>query len=416
MRVATLTGAEEQAEFAKGLMADKKRKHRPLGVCAKKSEKCVRSVPKYGIIVVPPNKPPTSKTETHMRKYIINRRPGQHLTYEDRIILARTWNPSVNGEGKRFSIRSFAKAMGIATETWRRELRRGATSTLVKQGFYGNKSRKFRYDYPEYDPDLAQQSIADGNANKGTGMVITNILARRFKVLVLEYKLSPYCAQMKLREEFPRTRVPSLRTWYNHIDVGDIGVHYGETPYHPGKRRKRPFAHPAHCVPGHRKMTDRPIEANERKPGHYEMDTVVSGVGGKGGVLVLQERNSRQYIIEKIKHINQSCILKALVRMIKRGAISEMLSLTTDNGTEFAYQEPIESIVKCKVYYTRAYASYEKGSIENCNRILRRWFPKKTNFNLITRSEIQAVEDIINSMPRMLLKGLSANAYKASIA
>ncbi|MBQ6339831.1 MAG: IS30 family transposase, partial [Kiritimatiellae bacterium] len=60
--------------------------------------------------------------------------------------------------------------------------------------------------------------------------------------------------------------------------------------------------------------------------------------------------------------------------------LGKVLSITTDNGCEFLDPDKIKAAVGCNVYYTRAYASWEKGSVENCNRFVRRWYPKGTDF------------------------------------
>lgn len=90
--------------------------------------------------------------------------------------------------------------------------------------------------------------------------------------------------------------------------------------------------------------------------------------------------------------------------------------MTTDNGCEFLDQKRLDRVFKAETYYTRAYASYEKGSIENCNRIVRRWFPKGTDFNAFTRREILRLEDTINSIHRQSLNGETAHAYDTRLA
>ena len=67
----------------------------------------------------------------------------------------------------------------------------------------------------------------------------------------------------------------------------------------------------------------------------------------------------------------------------------------------------------CNVYYTRAYASGEKDSVENCNRIVRRWYPKGTDFGRYTRKDINALETTINSIHRLSLKEMSATQFAA---
>jgi IS30 family transposase len=97
--------------------------------------------------------------------------------------------------------------------------------------------------------------------------------------------------------------------------------------------------------------------------------------------------------------------------MIARKAINNAISITTDNGCEFLDPDKIKSIVGCNVYYTRAYASWEKGSIENCNKFVRRWYPKGTDFGKCTNAQMHHLEKVINSIHRKLLDGKTAYEY-----
>jgi IS30 family transposase len=144
------------------------------------------------------------------------------------------------------------------------------------------------------------------------------------------------------------------------------------------------------------------------------MDTVVSGVHGKGGLLVLIERKTRFYLMVKVRRINQREVLRALRSLIRSGQIKVAISITTDNGGEFLDSKRIEALfsnlnIPSKLYYAHAYASWEKGSVENANRHVRRWYPKGTNFNCVTAHAIQALQNVINSIPRQSLKGISAH-------
>ena len=93
-----------------------------------------------------------------------------------------------------------------------------------------------------------------------------------------------------------------------------------------------------------------------------------------------------------------------------------VLSITTDNGCEFLDPGKIKAVVGCNVYYTRAYASWEKGSVENCNRFVRRWYPKGTDFGKCTTADMHRLERVINSIHRKLLDGLTAYQYDTAYA
>ena len=346
-----------------------------------------------------------------MRNYTTQHVPGTHLNFNQRQTLASDWNATIRA-GCRITLRQFAAKHGLKYETWRREYLRGATGAAVPDP----KDRR-RRKYAEYDPFKAQDEINENNANKGTKMIVTNQMAFLFRRHVVDEKLSPYDALCRMKEEMPGRRIPCLSTWYRHINAGDVGVRHGETPYHPSRKPKGPKPHPAMTVPGRLTLDDRPAGAKRRSRfGHYEMDTVVSSTNGTGGLLVLVDRRSRRYVIEKLEHVTQDDVVAALRRMIARKALGRVRSVTTDNGCEFLDPGKIKAVVGCNVYYTRAYASWEKGSVENCNRFVRRWYPKGTDFGKCTRTDMHRLERVINSIHRRLLGGRTAYEYDTAFA
>ena len=340
-----------------------------------------------------------------VRNYTIRKVPGAHLTFDQRERLAADWNRLVR-RGPMPTIRGFARAHGLPAATWAREFNRGRTGRAVP-----DLKRPGRRIYPEYDPGRAQDAANAAAANKGAPMKVTSRMAAAFARLVKEEKRSPFDAVQIMRAQFPE--VPCARTWYCHIAHGDLPVKHGETPYHPSrKERKGPRPHPAKTAPERLQMKDRPKEADDRsEPGHLEMDTVVSCLGGIGGLLVLIDRCTREYFIELVESISQDAVIRALKRMNRRGLLKDVKSVTADNGCEFLDPKAMKAVFGCDVYYTRAYASWEKGSVENCNRIVRRWYPKGTDFGLCSRADIRRLETVINSIHRLSLGGMSAHDF-----
>ncbi len=343
------------------------------------------------------------------RKYTIRRNPGEHLTDRQREILGTAWNQYVN-RCARISLRHFARVHNVPFATWQREFRRGAAGPILRRGN--------RWTYPEYDVGRAVASANEGRSNMGAPMKLTVGMAILFRHAVLVLRSSPYDARAMIREAMPDRDVPCLKTFYNHIEAGDVGVFHGQTPYHPGRRRRPPGpAHEARTVPGRRLLADRPGEADGRsEPGHWEMDTVVSGKGGRGGLLVMLDRCTRRCVIEHVGRISQDEVLRAIGRMKARNALPVVRSVTTDNGCEFLDQRRLDRAFRAETYYTRAYASYEKGSVENCNRLVRRWYPKGTDFNRLTGHQVRRLEDWINSIHRESLNGETAYAYDSRLA
>lgn len=313
------------------------------------------------------------------------------------------------------TLRGFARDHGLPVQTWKREYERGALGATVP-----DTRRPGRKAYALYDAGKAQDRVNEGHADKGAPMKVTNRLDAAFARLVKGMKLSPYDAVCRMKKDgrLEGSAIPCVRTWYNHIKAGDISVRYGETPCHPGKnRRKGPKPHPAKTVLGRLQLDDRPSGARERSElGHLEMDTIVSSANGSGGLLVLLDRCSRKYYIEKIVATSQGAIVRALRRLRKRRGWRQVKSVTTDNGCEFLDPDALKDAIGGDIYYTRAYASWEKGSVENCNRLVRRWYPKGTDFSRCSRGGIRKLEEIINGIHRLALGGKTAAQFEAELA
>ncbi|SDC51851.1 IS30 family transposase, partial [Williamwhitmania taraxaci] len=85
----------------------------------------------------------------------------------------------------------------------------------------------------------------------------------------------------------------------------------------------------------------------------------------------------------------------------------QMHTITADNGKEFAAHQVIAEKLQINFYFARPYHSWERGANENANRLVRQYFPKKTDFKTITQEQVQWVEDILNSRPRKRLGFIS---------
>ena len=170
-------------------------------------------------------------------------------------------------------------------------------------------------------------------------------------------------------------------------------------------------------------LEQRPDYINERQePGHWEMDTVVGKKRTKARLLVLSERVTRREIIIRIKDGRAETVVAALDRLerIYGAAFYEIFkTITVDNGSEFADADGIERSARRKdakrttVYYCHAYSSCERGTNENINRMIRRQFPKGTDFDKVTAAEVKRVETWLNDYPREILGFMSsAEAFK----
>jgi len=105
-------------------------------------------------------------------------------------------------------------------------------------------------------------------------------------------------------------------------------------------------------------------------------------------------------IMEKLKYGKNAKHLTEAVTRLLTPYINHVHTITGDNGTEFADHQTIAKILKTKFFFTHPYSSWEKGLIENTNKLVRQYIPKKTNFNKINRQQIKYIQYKINNRPR----------------
>jgi IS30 family transposase len=150
---------------------------------------------------------------------------------------------------------------------------------------------------------------------------------------------------------------------------------------------------------------------NDRKEcGHWERDSVVSKKGCVGGMATHQERTSRFLVAVKVESMRSLEHAQATQRV---HAYTLMLSVTTDNGIENRNHQDWGM----SVFFCDPYSSWQKGGIENANKMLRHFFPKGTDFSTVTQKEIDDACAIINDKPRKILGYWSARevAMKAKL-
>ena len=144
---------------------------------------------------------------------------------------------------------------------------------------------------------------------------------------------------------------------------------------------------------------DRPIEVDKRsRYGDYEVDLIV-GANHKGGLLTMNDRKTGIVKIRKIGGKNSKHIAKQIITALKKEK-GRLHTITSDNGKEFAEHEYISKKLCIDFYFADPYSSWQRGSNENLNGLIRQYFPKKTNFETVSNKEIKMVENQLNRRPR----------------
>ncbi|MEA4115575.1 IS30 family transposase, partial [Mycoplasma sp. 744] len=200
--------------------------------------------------------------------------------------------------------------------------------------------------------------------------------------------------------------VPSLRTLFNWINSGLWALTFKDRLRKQYKKGGKRTGTVVSRLAGARfvlPIVFRPTNVNDRsKFGHWEADLIVGKKGsGSEHLLTFVERKTRYGLIRKVPSKNPWIVAQILFDLIKEKRLN-VKSITIDNGLEFKCFFMIGFRLKILIYKADAYASYQKGTVENFNGIVRRYFPKKTNFNKVTEQEIQNVQRKINNMPRQM--------------
>ena len=149
-------------------------------------------------------------------------------------------------------------------------------------------------------------------------------------------------------------------------------------------------------------IEQRPAIVEERKRlGDWEVDTMI-GKKSPYALVTLVERKSRFTLLKKINRRTAAAAKEAMIQMLKPYPL-KTLTITCDNGREFADHQEIAEELDADVYFAHAYSSWERGSNENTNGLARQYFPKGSDFSKITDEETQFAEKRLNTRPRKCL-------------
>jgi len=146
-------------------------------------------------------------------------------------------------------------------------------------------------------------------------------------------------------------------------------------------------------------IDERPKIVEKRsRIGDWEGDTVI-GKGRKSALLTLVERKTLYTVIAKLTGKQADLLAEAAVEVMSDLA-NKVKTITFDNGLEFSEHEAIAKGLNAKIYFAHPYASWERGTNENTNGLIRQYFPKGTDFNAVTDDQIKQVMDKLNNRPR----------------
>ena len=175
-------------------------------------------------------------------------------------------------------------------------------------------------------------------------------------------------------------------------------------PYHHHKRRnKRKFNKNTTRIKDQISIDNRPEHIEQRlEVGHWEGDLMI-GVGQKSAIATLVERKTRYTIVMKIQNRKSKTVTKEFANSLNSLSKIFRKSMTYDNGIEMANHKWLANQTGINIYFAHPYSSWERGTNENTNGLIRRFFPKGTDFNQITLKQLKDAQNNLNDRPRKVL-------------
>lgn len=329
----------------------------------------------------------------------------RQLKYSDRLMIERMLKTD-------FTKQQIADALGCSVRTVYYEISR---ATYIHTN--SDLTTEVRYN-----PDGAEELYQRHLTEKGIEAKLKNDSKTKSYIekMIADYKYSPEAVLLELQQGTIDTdvEIKSVNTIYTAIEKGYFNrLTLKNLPRRKDKKKKKVRVNKSLRSYGGT-IEERDEEILQRMEfGHWEMDTVHGKQSNRKTLLVLTERKTRFEIIEPLKSCTIKEVVRALNRIEKRlGAAfyTVFKTITCDNGVEFRDPEKISKALyrkgdRTKLYYCHPYSSFERGSNENNNILIRRFLPKGSDFDkTVNKSIVKKVQEWMNFYPRKLFDGLSS--------
>lgn len=302
------------------------------------------------------------------------------ITREERYTLAQ-WRM----QQPRLSNAEIARRMGRHPSTIGRELRRNSSKS--DGGYRASQAQERR----------------NGRRSRNRGW--TKLTAKQWRIVdgLLREGFSPEQISGRLRDT--GTLHVSHETIYRHVwaDKAANGLLYLCLRQRTRRRRKRYATNERRGrVAGKRHITSRPAAANERTEfGHWEIDTIHGC--DRNSVVSLVERFTGLALIGKLPNLSAPELNKRLLHLIRRFERQHgrcFTTITADNGTEFHSYEQVERKAQLEFYFATPYHSWERGTNENTNGLIRQYLPKGTSMASLSQAQCNSIARRLNNRPR----------------
>ena len=304
----------------------------------------------------------------------------KHLTREQRYGIYL-------GKQKGETLEMIARSIGVNKSTVSREIKRNSTPN---GRYVWNKAH-----------DMAESRQRHTPGNRGLAMT----LKWRVIELIKTEQWSPRQISGRLRLEGINISHEAIYNLIRNDESGELAFHCRHKMKYKRKAYRR-HETKATNIRNRISIHQRPVEADGRRFGDWEMDLIVDK--DSNAILTLTERSTNFLLMEKLKQGKKAGpVAKAVWRLLLPYKGEALKSITTDNGSEFAEHEWITKKLNVPVYFADSYCAWQKGAIENANKLVRQYIPKGTDISTVTEGKIAKIRKKINARPREKLNFLT---------
>jgi IS30 family transposase len=311
-----------------------------------------------------------------------------HITYDERQTIERLHD-------QEYSLREIARRLGRHHRTVQQELRR-------------NKG------HGPYEADTAERKYRRRLYGKKEKKLHSNAMLREYVIEKLKEDWSPEQVSERLKcydhrraketvshetiYQFVYSQEGRSLRLFEHLRMGKpkrFQMH--------SRRRKIPIEGPS--------IHERPLEVSKKKViGHWESD-LMECRRGTGHISTNYERVAQLCRIERVKNKQAEEKYESLVKLIDSLPQPMVKTITFDRGTENACHRKLDEEFGVKSYFCDPYRSWQKGGVENLNKLLRQYIPKKSDLSHFTDEQLYKIQERLNNRPRKALKFFTPNEF-----
>ena len=303
-----------------------------------------------------------------------------HLNIDEREVILKM-------RAQQVSMQQIGERLGRSKGTVSRELSRNVSSTR------------------DYKPHLAQRYYEKRRQkSKEPYRLEEDAWLRGYVQEKLETYWSPEQISGRLNKDYDMDISPvTIYSWIyrNRTEGGEFYKYLRQS--HRRRRKRRGGEDRRGQMPDRRMIDKRPKVANERRRiGDWEGDTV-EGCKGSGFIATHVERKTRYTVAVKVADKSAASVTKATLAAMRKLPPEKVKTMTFDNGKEFAGFKELERGLGMRSYFARPYHSWERGTNENTNGLLRQFFPKGMDFSTVLQTDVDSALELLNNRPRKCL-------------